>query len=994
MYYGNNSISSPTEEPSEVWDSNFMGVWHLCEDPDEIPPQFNDSTANNNDGTANSLSTSNQVQGKIDGSLVFDDTNERHVNVSDDISLRLNTYITLSAWVNTTDTEADVGVIAAKWGSSGNRNYWLGKINAASIAFYVDDTQSVTADLSLINDGLWHHIMGVADVSNSLLRIYVDGIQRNTEAYSGSSEMGTQELHIGHSPDSIQQEWDGGIDEVRVSNKARSAEWIETEFNNQNVTASFLYAGSEEDTSSIEEPESTTSYEWVELYNDHDTALNLTGWYLTDNDGNTFNLTGAGTIPVGGYLVCHLGESGTNSSTHVYGPIVCSGPSPKTMLEDSDDLSLISNNSIIIDFIAWGRDPGEDDDDAVTLELWTDGEYIDTSGISDNETIGLATLSTDTDIPSNWENPNTNNADPYGIHAYSQTPCAINLDTFIVINEILFNVTGGPYSSDWNYYKKITINSSEVAGDLTDFPVLISITDSDLQSKAKSDGSDILFLSSDNETKLDHEIERYNSATGELITWIKIPYLSSTTDTVIYMYYNNSDAENQQNPEGVWSNGYVGIYHMIEDTGSIDNSASSTNDGTRVNTPTRIAARIGYGQEFSGGGADDMFNVGDLGIADGTNENITFSVWANIDNANTQDWGKIVSKRNDADTDYVYDLQLNADVDKDLYPVINGNTGAYYLVEKSTWVHIVVTYNGSKKNFYINGTLFDSEDQTGALWGSSTDTTIGDRADQAQNFGGILDEVRFSSVTRSAEWVETEFNNQNDTGSFYTVGSQDSTSGTTSYEWVELYNNGSGAVNLTGWVLTDNDGNTFYLSGAGSIPVGGYLICHFGESGTNSSTDVYGSIVNSATPMRTMLENTDDLSLLNDADAFFDYVAWGGDVGADDDAAFASGDWDDGDYVDTSLLLENQTLGRDKDSNDTHQPEDWENATGYADPFGIDRSTVNGSSPGAQNIDFIIPEFQEIQIPIIASIIMFAIWTRKSKMKKKDKNETNQREES
>jgi hypothetical protein len=150
---------------------------------------------------------------------------------------------------------------------------------------------------------------------------------------------------------------------------------------------------------------------------------------------------------------------------------------------------------------------------------------------------------------------------------------------------------------NWLYRKPITINASKVAEDITDFPMLIQIMDTDLKNKARSDGYDIMFTESDGRTKLDHEIERYNSSSGELIAWVKIPFLSSSSGTLIYMHYGNPNAPDQQNIEGVWSNGFVGVYHMVEETGSINNSASSSNDGTRFDTPTRTTGQIGYGQE-------------------------------------------------------------------------------------------------------------------------------------------------------------------------------------------------------------------------------------------------------------------------------------------------------------------------------------------------------------------------------------------------------------
>ena len=246
MYYGDATIVSSQENVAGVWNSNYRAVWHLKEDPANPAPQFLDSTSNPNEGSASSLLTANQVPGQIDGSLEFDDTNERHVNVPDDPTLRIPADITASAWVKTTDADADVGVIVNKWGPIGSRNYWLGKANASDLDFFVDDTQSVIVPLALITDGFWHHVVGVADSTAGLLRIYVDGLLRNSAPYTGSTQMGTRELHIGNSSDIISfQEWNGGIDEVRVSDVPRSADWIQTEYNNQNDPSTFYSVGPE-----------------------------------------------------------------------------------------------------------------------------------------------------------------------------------------------------------------------------------------------------------------------------------------------------------------------------------------------------------------------------------------------------------------------------------------------------------------------------------------------------------------------------------------------------------------------------------------------------------------------------------------------------------------------------------------------------------------------------------------------------------------------------
>jgi hypothetical protein len=179
--------------------------------------------------------------GKIDFGLLFDDTNERHVNVPDAASLDLAGDISLSAWVQTTDSDGSAAVIAAKWTGSGDRNYWLWKLDGTSLGFFVDDTQSVTANLSLINDGSWHLVTGVADGSGGLLRFFIDGIQRSTAAYDGTSQTGSSAFQIG-SPDIP---YDVGRPHRRGPGVGGCSPggWVTTEFNSQNAPASFYTTG-------------------------------------------------------------------------------------------------------------------------------------------------------------------------------------------------------------------------------------------------------------------------------------------------------------------------------------------------------------------------------------------------------------------------------------------------------------------------------------------------------------------------------------------------------------------------------------------------------------------------------------------------------------------------------------------------------------------------------------------------------------------------------
>jgi len=56
------------------------------------------------------------------------------------------------------------------------------------------------------------------------------------------------------------------------------------------------------------------------------------------------------------------------------------------------------------------------------------------------------------------------------------------------------------------------------------------------------------------------ERESYNPSTGAVIFWVKVPWVSHTTDSAFYMLYGNSSiTTDQSNKTGVWDSDYQGI---------------------------------------------------------------------------------------------------------------------------------------------------------------------------------------------------------------------------------------------------------------------------------------------------------------------------------------------------------------------------------------------------------------------------------------------------
>ncbi|HYA64930.1 MAG TPA: DUF2341 domain-containing protein, partial [Candidatus Sulfotelmatobacter sp.] len=117
----------------------------------------------------------------------------------------------------------------------------------------------------------------------------------------------------------------------------------------------------------------------------------------------------------------------------------------------------------------------------------------------------------------------------------------------------------------YTYWRAITIDHTKVPNsDQVNFPVLISGTYPYLASTANggnvtnANGYDIVFTSdASGNSPLAYEQESYNAATGAVNFWVRVPALSHTSDTVIYLFYGNSlVTTDQSNASGTWDSNF------------------------------------------------------------------------------------------------------------------------------------------------------------------------------------------------------------------------------------------------------------------------------------------------------------------------------------------------------------------------------------------------------------------------------------------------------
>ncbi len=257
-----------------------------------------------------------------------------------------------------------------------------------------------------------------------------------------------------------------------------------------------------------------------------------------------------------------------------------------------------------------------------------------------------------------------------------------------------FSANGSPawYNSAWSSRKPVTIPSTAGSASFPNFPVLISLpSDANLAASAQASGNDILFTASDRITKLNHEIELYNSANGQLIAWVQVPALSP--GTAIYMYYGNSSASNQQNRTGTWNSNYNGVWHLPNGTTlSANDSTSHGNNGTLQGStvPAATTGEIDGAASFNGSTANIQtpLNINTLPI--------TVSAWVypTITSGISEPWSTDAGG-------WDYGVEVNGGTWQVHVGNALVNTGV--TANANTWANIALTYTTSDIVFYLNG---------------------------------------------------------------------------------------------------------------------------------------------------------------------------------------------------------------------------------------------------------------------------------------------------
>ncbi|RMG12660.1 MAG: DUF2341 domain-containing protein [Deltaproteobacteria bacterium] len=238
LYYGNGNAPAG-ENPAAVWDANYRGVYHLADlvvDGWEIGTH-RDSTANGAYGQQHRNGAAT-ASGCIHRCADFDGS-EDYIVLPQSAFAGMGA-ITLSALARVTGEPNDYPHVVSGgdqvwelvWRA--NPDTWAARARVAGAIYRVasaSDSLNTTRHLAMTYDG-------------TTFRLFVDGVLAQSMPLTGPLNGLSTEVRIGDDPVDSPREFEGYIDEVRISDVARSPAWIAAQYRVQ--TRQFVSYGPEE----------------------------------------------------------------------------------------------------------------------------------------------------------------------------------------------------------------------------------------------------------------------------------------------------------------------------------------------------------------------------------------------------------------------------------------------------------------------------------------------------------------------------------------------------------------------------------------------------------------------------------------------------------------------------------------------------------------------------------------------------------------------------
>jgi len=245
VYYGCDTADFDSYyNGNNVWDGNYRAVWHL----NQTSGDYADATSNNNNLTM--VSVVGRDGGAKIGSLcpTFDGNND-YLSAPSSANLNFPGDLMIEEWINTNDPSKEQTVISRN--GLGQGKGWNHELYNAHNMHIQNGEASPNMEITNTNPiasaSVWYHIVWVWDEDGvDKAKAYVNGVEQTTTGAMADWTDQDVPLYIGVSNVEGRYPFGGKIDEARLSNLARSPQWIKACYEYER-DASKLSFGSEEE---------------------------------------------------------------------------------------------------------------------------------------------------------------------------------------------------------------------------------------------------------------------------------------------------------------------------------------------------------------------------------------------------------------------------------------------------------------------------------------------------------------------------------------------------------------------------------------------------------------------------------------------------------------------------------------------------------------------------------------------------------------------------
>ncbi len=246
FYFGSNAPNHTSAFSAYTWPTDYIGVYHF--DEGSASATVLDATiATNNASQANTA----VVNGQIGLAYNFNGSTSQIITATTNNNV-LGSF-TLSAWVKsatfTGHTDQKVITNESSYSLGGYKMSLYG--GSATTVYDEVETRSNNGTVSLdrtasggtaLSAGVWYYVQGVYDNSTGTFYSYLNG--KLDRSMTGAVASGTNGQNLIMGSDFLAGNWfDGVIDECRISNVAKSADWIKEEYYNQTNPTTYTTSG-------------------------------------------------------------------------------------------------------------------------------------------------------------------------------------------------------------------------------------------------------------------------------------------------------------------------------------------------------------------------------------------------------------------------------------------------------------------------------------------------------------------------------------------------------------------------------------------------------------------------------------------------------------------------------------------------------------------------------------------------------------------------------